>query len=75
MYSGKELRQNGINRIGNLVVPNNNYGLFEDWIMPILDELLKEQKSTVIITKEISHKIGRSMDSIKNHSKVRQGNR
>jgi len=43
---GKELRMNGINRIGNLVVPNNNYCLFEDWIMPIFDTLLEEQKST-----------------------------
>ncbi|RWS06577.1 putative deoxyhypusine synthase-like isoform X3 [Dinothrombium tinctorium] len=40
---GKELRENGINRIGNLLVPNSNYCAFEDWVMPILDELLKEQ--------------------------------
>ncbi len=41
---GSELRENGINRIGNLLVPNDNYCLFEDWIMPILDQLLNEQK-------------------------------
>lgn len=40
---GKNLRESGINRIGNLLVPNDNYCLFEDWVMPILDELLKEQ--------------------------------
>ena len=28
---GAELRQKGINRIGNLLVPNRNYCLFEDW--------------------------------------------
>lgn len=28
---GAELRQKGINRIGNLLVPNCNYCLFEDW--------------------------------------------
>ena len=27
--SGKELRDKGINRIGNLLVPNNNYVKFE----------------------------------------------
>lgn len=32
-----------MNRVGNLVVPNHNYGLFEDWVVPILDQLLAEQ--------------------------------
>ncbi|KAK8379798.1 hypothetical protein O3P69_019650 [Scylla paramamosain] len=41
---GRDLRMKGINRIGNLLVPNNNYCKFEDWVMPILDELLREQK-------------------------------
>ncbi|XP_008985607.3 deoxyhypusine synthase isoform X2 [Callithrix jacchus] len=40
---GKELRENGINRIGNLLVPNNNYCKFEDWLMPILDQMVLEQ--------------------------------
>ncbi|KAG2382033.1 hypothetical protein C9374_005825 [Naegleria lovaniensis] len=42
---GKHLRLNGINRIGNLLIPNLNYCEFEDWITPILDEMLKEQKA------------------------------
>ncbi|KAJ8303715.1 hypothetical protein KUTeg_018736, partial [Tegillarca granosa] len=41
---GSVLREKGINRIGNLLVPNDNYCLFEDWLMPILDTMLKEQK-------------------------------
>ena len=41
---GAELRKKGINRIGNLLVPNNNYCKFEDWMRPILDEMLREQK-------------------------------
>ncbi|KAF8820427.1 deoxyhypusine synthase [Cardiosporidium cionae] len=41
---GKELREKGWNRIGNLLVPNKNYCLFEDWLQPILDHLLDEQK-------------------------------
>uniref|UniRef100_A0A915K7V3 deoxyhypusine synthase n=1 Tax=Romanomermis culicivorax TaxID=13658 RepID=A0A915K7V3_ROMCU len=43
---GAYLRKNGINRIGNLLVPNDNYCRFEDWLLPILDELLKEQNET-----------------------------
>ncbi|KAJ3101077.1 hypothetical protein HDU97_001659 [Phlyctochytrium planicorne] len=41
---GKDLRMKGLNRIGNLLVPNANYCLFEDWVTPLLDEMLKEQK-------------------------------
>ena len=44
---GKYLRSHGVNRIGNLLVPNDNYCKFEDWLMPILDKILEEQKSTV----------------------------
>jgi deoxyhypusine synthase len=40
---GAELRVKGINRIGNLLVPNRNYCLFEDWFSPILDAMLDEQ--------------------------------
>lgn len=40
---GRELRLQGLNRIGNMLIPNSNYCKFEDWIMPILDEMLVEQ--------------------------------
>ncbi|KAG6854758.1 hypothetical protein C0991_001185 [Blastosporella zonata] len=43
---GADLRKRGMNRIGNLVVPNDNYCKFEDWIMPILNTMLAEQKAT-----------------------------
>lgn len=42
---GSELRKQGLNRIGNLLVPNNNYCKFEDWVIPILDKMLQEQKT------------------------------
>jgi len=29
------------------VVPNDNYCKFEDWVMPILDKMLEEQKEQV----------------------------
>jgi len=40
---GAELRAKGINRIGNLLVPNRNYCLFEDWFSPLLGSMLDEQ--------------------------------
>lgn len=40
---GAALRKQGMNRIGNLLVPNSNYCAFEDWVMPILDVMLEEQ--------------------------------
>lgn len=41
---GAGLRAKGMNRIGNLIVPNSNYCAFEDWLMPILDQMLSEQE-------------------------------
>lgn len=46
---GAGLRKKGMNRIGNLVVPNDNYCKFEDWLTPILDQMLKEQKEDGVI--------------------------
>jgi deoxyhypusine synthase len=42
--SGRDLRKRGINRIGNLLVPNSNYCLFEDWLTPILHAMADEQE-------------------------------
>jgi deoxyhypusine synthase len=41
---GATLRKKGLNRIGNLIVPNSNYCAFEDWIIPIFDAMLVEQE-------------------------------
>lgn len=43
-WKGHELRERACNRIGNLLVPNDNYCAFEDWVMPILDQMLIEQE-------------------------------
>ena len=43
---GAELREKGMNRIGNLIVPNSNYCAFEDWVVPILDRMLEEQEAS-----------------------------
>lgn len=44
--AGASLRAKGMNRIGNLVVPNSNYCAFEDWVVPIFDKMLEEQEAS-----------------------------
>lgn len=44
---GNQLREQGLNRIGNLLVPNDNYCKFEEWIVPILDKVLEEQQDAL----------------------------
>lgn len=43
-YDGIESRKNGLNRIGNMFVPNDNYRLLETWLLKIFDQMLVEQK-------------------------------
>jgi len=61
---GTDLRMKGINRIGNLLVPNDNYCKFEDWVTPILDEMVDIQKSTgnVWTPSKIIHKLGEKIN-------------
>lgn len=44
---GAHLRKRGLNRIGNLLVPNDNYCKFEDWVMPRLEKMRQEQGDDV----------------------------
>jgi len=62
---GASLRKKGLNRIGNLVVPNDNYCAFEDWVIPILDQMLEEQKTqgTVWSPSTIIHRLGKEIDN------------
>lgn len=62
---GADLRRRGMNRIGNLIVPNNNYCLFEDWLTPILDDMLTEQKTTGKIWSPSSfiHRLGMEINN------------
>jgi len=63
--NGRKLRETGINRIGNLLVPNDNYCAFEDWIMPILDQMLKEQKEegTVWTPSKMIARLGKEINN------------
>jgi deoxyhypusine synthase len=46
---GADLRRRGMNRIGNLILPNDNYCKFEDWLTPILNAMLAEQKEKGVV--------------------------
>lgn len=63
--AGKDLRQKGINRIGNLLVPNDNYCKFEDWLMPILDQMLLEQttEGTHWTPSKMIHRLGKEINN------------
>lgn len=43
---GKELREKGINRTGNIFIPNSRYVKFEKFVIPVLEEIYLEQKKT-----------------------------
>ncbi|KAI9800462.1 MAG: Deoxyhypusine synthase [Piccolia ochrophora] len=51
---GAALRERGMNRIGNLFVPNSNYCAFEDWVVPILDRMLDEQDASAASSEPIN---------------------
>jgi len=62
---GKNLRKNGLNRIGNLIVPNDNYVLFEKWIMPIFDKMLEEQRKdgTIWTPSRVIDRLGKEINN------------
>jgi len=57
---GTELRRMGINRAGNILIPNSRYIEFEKHFTPLLEKLLKEQKETgkIATPSEIARKLG-----------------
>ena len=63
---GADLRRRGMNRIGNLIVPNDNYCKFEDWLTPILDTMLAEQKETGQVWNPSSfiRRLGKVIDNV-----------
>ncbi len=62
---GKGLREKGINRAGNIYIPNSRYCDFEDFIIPIFEEIYKVQKKTgkVITPSELIWKLGEKINN------------
>jgi deoxyhypusine synthase len=64
---GSDLREKGLNLIGNLLVPNENYCLFEDWIKPILKEQfqLQKEKEKIFAPRKIIKYLGKKINNPK----------
>lgn len=57
-----ELHKKGINRLGNVLIPNENYGLIlEDKLIPILEDIYKTKKK--LSTRELVWEIGKRIDN------------
>jgi deoxyhypusine synthase len=63
--SGELLRGKGVNRTGNILVPNSRYCKFEDFIIPILRDIYKEQKETgkIISVSELIKRLGKEINN------------
>ncbi len=62
MVDDRELHQQGVNRLGNIFIPNECYGeILENKMQPILDELYKEKSKWS--TKEIIWEFGKKLES------------
>jgi deoxyhypusine synthase len=63
--NGVELRKKGMNRLGNLLVPNENYCLFEDWVNPILNAMTDEQvqSGTRWTPSTVIHRLGKEINN------------
>ncbi|MBN1923474.1 MAG: deoxyhypusine synthase [Nanoarchaeota archaeon] len=57
----KELHQEGVNRIGNILVPNDRYEKLEDTLWPFFEHLLKlqEEKNRMLGPSEIIFELGK----------------
>ncbi|XP_049357523.1 deoxyhypusine synthase [Solanum verrucosum] len=61
---GAALRSKGLNRIGNLLVPNDNYCKFENWIIPIFDQMYEEQTNEKVLwtPSKVIARLGKEID-------------
>merc|ERR1712187_532613 len=62
---GLDLRRRGINRIGNLLAPNDNYCLFEDWMAAVIDRMHDDQEKLGITwtPSKMIHRFGKEIDN------------
>jgi len=57
-----KLRKKGINRLGNVLVPNDSYGIvLEKKLLPMIEEI--HQKKQVLSTREFCYEIGKRLDN------------
>jgi len=58
-----ELHRKGINRLGNILIPNERYELLEKKMKPIFERLYAANKNHICSPSEIAREIGTSMKS------------
>jgi deoxyhypusine synthase len=56
--SGEVLRGKGLNRIGNILVPNSRYVKFEKWVLPILEKY----KDQTLVPSQLIHILGKEIN-------------
>jgi deoxyhypusine synthase len=61
---GKFLRDNGINRTGNLFIPNDRYLLFERFMMPFLKKMHAKYtaQGKIMSTRQLCYELGVAID-------------
>ncbi|KAM8824170.1 deoxyhypusine synthase-like [Synchiropus picturatus] len=62
---GKYLYKKGHNRNGNILLPEENYVKFNEWLMPILKQLLQEQRTQGVnwTPSKMIHRLGKEIDN------------
>lgn len=67
--SGRSMFEKGINRTGNIFIPNDRYLYFEKFINPFLDRLYQEQqeKNIVHTPSDIARELGKEISTEQNH--------
>jgi len=63
--SGELLNKNGVNRTGNIFIPNSRYCEFEDFFIPILEKVYENQKKTgeIISVSELIKIMGKEINN------------
>lgn len=59
---GEELHERGLNRAGNILIPNARYCKFEDWLMPRLRKFYEANKGRVLSPSDFVSFLGEEVD-------------
>ena len=62
--SGELLKEAGVNRTGNILIPNSRYCKFEEFLVPILESIYEEQKQSgkIISVSEFIKRLGKEIN-------------
>lgn len=65
--SGEVLNKKGVNRAGNIYIPNQRYCEFEEFLVPILNKIYEEQKETgkILSVSDFIKRLGKEINNPK----------